>query len=61
MDRTRTPLAERLASSDNYYLVALGVAPGRLTTISNGKERPAFLGSNEESWAQNRRGVFVVN
>jgi peptidoglycan-associated lipoprotein len=32
-----------------------------LSTISYGKERPAVLGSNEESWAQNRRGVFVVN
>ncbi len=54
-------LAERRASSVNDYLVALGVDPGRLSTISYGKERPAVLGSNEESWAQNRRDVFVVN
>ncbi len=54
-------LGERRASSVNDYLVALGVAPNRLSTISYGKERPAVLGSNEESWAQNRRGVFVVN
>jgi len=32
-----------------------------LRTNSNGKERPAVLGSNAEAWAQNRRGVFVVN
>ena len=33
----------------------------RLDTISYGKERPAVLGSNEDAWAQNRRGVFNVN
>lgn len=54
-------LGERRASSVQDYLVALGVSPNRLSTISYGKERPAVLGSNEGSWAQNRRGVFVVN
>jgi peptidoglycan-associated lipoprotein len=54
-------LGERRASSINDYLVALGVAANRLSTISYGKERPAILGSNEEAWAQNRRGVFAVN
>jgi len=34
---------------------------GRLTTVSYGKERPAVLGSNDAAWAQNRRGVLVVN
>ena len=54
-------LGERRASSVRDYLVALGTDPNRLTTISYGKERPAVLGSNEDAWAQNRRGVFVVN
>lgn len=54
-------LGERRANAVRDYLVALGIAPNRLTTISYGKERPAVLGSNEEAWAQNRRGVFVVN
>ncbi len=54
-------LGERRANSVRDYLVALGIGPNRLSTISYGKERPAVLGSNEESWAQNRRGVFVVN
>jgi len=54
-------LGERRANSVRDYLVALGVDSGRLSTISYGKERPAVLGSNEEAWAQNRRGVFVVN
>ena len=54
-------LGERRASSVQDYLVTLGVAPNRLSTISYGKERPAVHGYNEESWAQNRRDVFVVN
>ena len=54
-------LGERRANSVRDYLVALGVNPARLTTVSYGEERPAVLGSNESAWAQNRRGVFVVN
>ena len=54
-------LAERRANSVRDYLVALGVDSNRLSTISYGKERPAVLGSNEDAWTQNRRGVFVVN
>jgi peptidoglycan-associated lipoprotein len=54
-------LGERRANSVRDYLVALGIDSSRLSTISYGKERPAVLGSNEEAWAQNRRGVFVVN
>ncbi len=54
-------LGERRASAVLDYLVALGINSGRLRTISYGKERPAVLGSNEDAWAQNRRGVFTVN
>ena len=54
-------LGERRANSVHDYLVALGIDPNRLSTISYGKERPAVLGSTEEAWSQNRRGVFVVN
>lgn len=54
-------LGERRANSVRDYLVALGTNPARLTTVSFGEERPAVLGSNESAWAQNRRGVFVVN
>ena len=54
-------LAERRATAVRDYLIALGTNGNRLSTISYGKERPAVLGSNEEAWAQNRRGVFVVN
>ncbi len=54
-------LGERRANSVRGYLIALGVNPSRVGTISYGKERPAVPGSNETSWAQNRRGVTKVD
>lgn len=53
-------LGERRANAVKNYLVALGVNAARIETVSYGKERPAVMGSNEEAWAQNRRGVLVV-
>lgn len=53
-------LGARRANSVRDYLAALGVAAGRLDTVSFGKERPAVLGSNAEAWSQNRRGSLVV-
>jgi peptidoglycan-associated lipoprotein len=53
-------LGERRANAVKNYLVARGVSGSRINTISYGKERPAVVGSDESSWAQNRRGVTVV-
>lgn len=53
-------LGERRANSIKNYLVALGIDASRIEVVSYGKERPAVIGSNEEAWAQNRRGVMVV-
>ncbi len=53
-------LGERRANAAKNYLVSLGVAASRISTISYGKERPVALGSNESAWAQNRRAVSVV-
>ncbi len=53
-------LGERRANSAKNYLVALGVNPNRIRTISYGKERPAVAGSNDAAWAQNRRSVSSV-
>lgn len=53
-------LGERRATAAKNYLVSLGVDSSRLRTISYGKERPAVLGSDDSSYAQNRRGVTVV-
>jgi peptidoglycan-associated lipoprotein len=53
-------LGERRAQSVKNSLVALGINPNRIRTVSYGKERPAVVGSNEAAWAQNRRAVTVV-
>lgn len=53
-------LGEKRATAVRNYLIANGVAPSRVQTISYGKERPVVLGSDSTSWAQNRRGVLVV-
>jgi peptidoglycan-associated lipoprotein len=53
-------LGERRANAAKNFLVSLGVDAGRIAMVSYGKERPVALGSNEESWARNRRAVSVV-
>lgn len=53
-------LGARRAQAARDFLVAQGVAASRLRTVSFGKERPVALGSDEMSWAQNRRSVSVV-
>src|ERR1700738_4889802 len=54
-------LGERRAQAVKNVLVASGIMPSRITTISYGKERPAVVGSSEEAYAQNRRAVTTVN
>lgn len=53
-------LGDRRANAAKNYLAARGIAPGRISTISYGKERPIALGSDEASLAQNRRAVTIV-
>ena len=53
-------LGDRRANAAKNYLAARGVSPSRISTISYGKERPIATGSDEASWAQNRRAVTVV-
>jgi peptidoglycan-associated lipoprotein len=53
-------LGERRAAAAKKYLVGLGVAANRLSTISYGKERPAVVGEDESAWSQNRRAVTVL-
>ncbi|MCS6878609.1 MAG: peptidoglycan-associated lipoprotein Pal [Geminicoccaceae bacterium] len=54
-------LGERRAQAVKNYLVALGISPDRIRTISYGEERPADPGHDETAWALNRRAVTVVN
>ena len=53
-------LGQRRANAARDFLVAKGVAAGRITTISYGKDRPTALGSNEAAWAQNRNAITSV-
>ncbi|MDH7974322.1 peptidoglycan-associated lipoprotein Pal [Sphingomonas sp. AR_OL41] len=53
-------LGDRRANAAKNYLAARGIDPRRISTISYGKERPLALGSDEASWAQNRRAVTIV-
>ena len=53
-------LGERRATAVRQFLVAQGVPAARLKTISYGKERPEVVGSDEGSWARNRRGVTTL-
>lgn len=53
-------LGERRANAARQYLVAQGVPASRLNTISYGKERPDPVGSDEASWARNRRAVTAL-
>ena len=48
-------LGERRAQAVKAALMVQGASNSQLTTVSYGEERPAMLGSNESSWAKNRR------
>lgn len=53
-------LGERRANAAKNYLVSLGIDAARLTTVTYGKDRPIALGSDEASWAKNRRAVTIT-
>jgi len=54
-------LGDRRAESAKSFLVDLGIAASRVTTISYGEERPVCTQQDEECWTKNRRDNFVVN
>lgn len=53
-------LGERRGNSVKSYLASLGIAADRITVVSYGKEKPAVIGSDEDAFKQNRRGVTIV-
>ena len=53
-------LGARRANSVREFLVAHGVAPGRIFTISYGKERPVDPGTGEDAWAHNRNAHTAI-
>ena len=53
-------LGARRAQAVKDYLVTLGNASDRLSTISYGEELPVCGGDSEGCWEKNRRAHFVV-
>jgi peptidoglycan-associated lipoprotein len=52
-------LGQRRAEAVRRAFGLLGVADGQMEAVSFGKEKPAVPGSDEASWAKNRRAEIV--
>ena len=48
-------LGERRSQSVRRMLMIQGASASQISTVSFGEERPVAFGSDEDSWAQNRR------
>jgi peptidoglycan-associated lipoprotein len=59
-DEYNLALGKKRAEAAKSYLLDLGIDGSRISTISYGEENPAAQGSNETSWAKNRRDDFVL-
>jgi len=53
-------LGAKRASAVQQFLIAQGIAPNRLRTVTYGKERPIAICSDETCYTQNRRAVTVL-
>jgi peptidoglycan-associated lipoprotein len=53
-------LGAKRAQAAKDYLVSLGIAAGRLSTISYGEEVPVCKEQSEDCWQKNRRARFVI-
>jgi len=53
-------LGDRRALAVREELVALGILPTTVDTITYGKDRPADPGHDATAWSKNRRDDFVV-
>ncbi len=53
-------LGQRRAAEAKRYLVAHGIADGRIETVSNGEEKPVCTEHEESCWSQNRRDEFEI-
>ncbi|MRX49156.1 OmpA family protein [Paracoccus sp. S-4012] len=54
-------LGARRAASVQQHLVARGIDPGRISTVSYGNERPLEACTDEACFERNRRAVTVVS
>lgn len=53
-------LGQRRAETVKSYLQTYGIDGSRVQTLSYGEERPAARGTDEASWARNRRAEFQI-
>ena len=53
-------LGAKRADSVRDFLVAHGIAAGRIATISYGKEQPIDPGHDDDAWAKNRNGHTAI-
>ncbi len=53
-------LGARRAQAVRDYLSSRGIQPGRMRTVSYGKERPVAVCNDISCWSQNRRSVTVL-
>jgi OOP family OmpA-OmpF porin len=53
-------LGQRRADAAAKYLMDLGIAKDRVSTVSFGEEKPVCKESNEPCWSKNRRDDFIV-
>lgn len=58
-DEYNLALGERRAIAAQNYLISMGIAPQRISTISYGEENPVDPAHNEDAWAKNRRDEFI--
>jgi len=59
-DEYNRALGERRALAIREELVLLGIEPGRVDTVSFGRERPIDTGHSDAAHARNRRGEFIL-
>jgi len=59
-DEYNRALGERRAQAIREELVKAGVEPGRVDTVSFGRDRPVDTGHSDAAHRKNRRGEFVV-
>jgi peptidoglycan-associated lipoprotein len=54
-------LGAKRAEAVKSFLASLGVNPGRMRTVSFGKERPIAVCNDISCWSQNRRVQTILN
>ncbi|MEJ2698163.1 MAG: OmpA family protein [Desulfuromonadales bacterium] len=59
-DEYNMALGDKRALAARDYLVTLGIAPERISTVSYGEEKATEGAKSEAAWAQDRRDELVI-